>query len=82
MNELFDLPPSLSPRLAWMKEHDVKTAISPCLVAGEQPWNAWTGELEGGIFTEKCSTGETEDEAIVALALANGWRLWTEGDLK
>lgn len=73
-----------SPRLAWMKRHDIHTYESPCDCGGE-PWSAWTGELQdamahGGDNPQAggYATGATEEDAICALANARGFRLWNE----
>jgi len=68
MSELFNLPPSESPRLAWMKRHGVYTA---------QVRDSWMAFISDGTSTLE----DTEDEAIVALATANGWLLWHEETL-
>lgn len=72
-----------SPRLAWMKRHDVHTAFSTC--CEESPWSAWVGELKvaieiGGSYpsTGGYAIGDSEDEAIAALAEARGIPLWNE----
>ncbi len=81
MNDsLFEIPEQLSPRLAWMREHGVTTRHCP----GE-----WTCEFTGtegpcwiasDDFSDPLNftSGDTEDEAIVALAKENGWPLWNE----
>jgi len=78
MSDLFEIPEQLSPRLKWMKEHDVHTDKCRYLQAGEAPWSAWQGDMMKAMSFMEISTGETEDEAIVHLAKAMGWKLWNE----
>lgn len=73
---------SESPRLRWMKAHDVHTLDSRIQ---PEPWSAWVGELTAAIAVGGdnpeiggYAVGETEDDAICALAKARGWRLWNE----
>ena len=90
MNELF-APESVakdSPRLAWMKSHHVNTKNLPDILPDEDedefgsilwPWLAWTGS--GGYLDqrrENQAQGNTEDDAITALAVKRGWKLWNE----
>ncbi len=66
---LFDLTPHASPRKRWMDRYEVHTELGAGRV-----WCAWS----------TCShdrtkfKGETEDDAIGALAQARGWKLWNE----
>lgn len=75
MNELFsDLPEVLSPRLLWIREHGV--SVGPNIFT---PTHSDDFRLAYSIVAKcpaKFGYGNTEDEAIVALALANGWKLW------
>lgn len=71
-----------SPRLAWMKKHDIHVHHTATIA---EPWSAWIGDLQesierGGFDPELggYATGNTEDEAIFALARARGIRLWNE----
>lgn len=78
MSTLFDLE-SLkqdSPRLAWMKKHDIKTH---CWTddPDELPWLCWSGELPSD--PASCASGKTEDEALACWARWNGVRFWNEG---
>lgn len=81
-DSLFDVPVQLSPRLAWLKAHGVSTWETPGI---DYPWAAAIGPIED--LARNWSKMEregnyvaahTEDEAIVALALANGWMLCNE----
>lgn len=76
-----------SPRLAWIKSHNVQTIHNSDVQLGEEcpesgetlyPWCASIGRFNGanGHF------GNSEDEAITALAIAKGIRLWNETPLK
>lgn len=78
------LQPSLSPRLAWMQRHGIKTARQNededgnewfAVICGpdEDPYDA--AMSTGG---QRIGLGETEDEALTALAKAAGIRLWNE----
>jgi len=70
MNDnLFDVPEQLSPKLQWMKAHNVTTQKheGDNIANGTQ----WEARVPNGI-------GDTEDEAIVELAKANNWKLWNE----
>lgn len=78
---LLDVPQQLSPRLAWMRDHGVTTRKLPdewsnseCPETGEwiSTWQATEEDSKGWYG------GDTEDEAIVALAKAKGLKLWNE----
>jgi len=85
MNDLlFDIPKVLSPKLTWLKAHSVGTCYRQGLDDG--PWFAHCGidpleyvdnhlEWPDAHFF---ACGETEDEAIFALALKRNWKLWNE----
>lgn len=68
-DELFSIPPSDSPRLAWMKRHGVHTQQQ-----ANGSWYAWHNGAGDG-------KGDTEDEAIYAMAINAGIRLWNEEGL-
>ena len=80
---LFDLPECPSPRLRWMKEHEITTLHSPQME--EEPWCAYVGVLSD-ILREcilmetdgRLCYGDTEQEAVERLARAQGWKLWNE----
>ena len=89
MDELFNIPVCESPRLKWLKKHDVKTQHRPGINVGDEdkfgnalwPWEAGTSHglsperIDAGTFSQG---GETEDEAIANLAKWQGWKLWNE----
>ena len=73
---------SESPRLRWLKAHDVHTFDAK---NHNDPRSLSVGELTaaiaaGGDNPEAggYAVGDTEDDAICALAKARGWRLWNE----
>jgi hypothetical protein len=74
MSELFEIPETLSPRLAWMDKHGIwtrKIEHGP----GETPdpnflWQAEAARCFAG--------GRDESEAIVNLAKTMGILLWNE----
>lgn len=66
-DELLSVPTTLSPRLSWMMRNKVVTYLD---AHPSSPWVASGGENH--------KRGVTEEEAIVALAKANGWKLWFE----
>jgi hypothetical protein len=92
MNELFptDAGAQDSPKLAWIKKHDVVTERSDALRAKEQPWCAVFRETKGDDFFSAMSSvlahwgddaigyGETEEAAIVDLAAKHDIPLWNE----
>ena len=74
-----------SPRLAWMKAHNVHSDKMRDYEEEEDPWSAWVGDLEkaiadGGDNPEAggYSVAKTEDDALAILAKARGWQLWNE----
>ena len=72
MSELFEVPKTLSPRLAWMRENGVKTWR--CAIASPQ-WMAWLPSNDHkGIphNPEACGYGDTEEQAVEDLALLCG----------
>ena len=82
MDTLFPIPEQPSPRLAWIKRHEVRTEYAKGM---PEPWSAWDGELiaciEAGGSDPKIggyATGKTEDEALSNLAIGRGWKLWNE----
>lgn len=69
MSELFDLPESLSPRLRWMREHDVQTRFESHPVTAEwQRWIAWIPQRES-----LRGWGATEEDAVRELAEIHGY---------
>ncbi len=91
MTELLNVPECLSPRLKWLNEHNVQTIACLGVSVGDEdefgndmwPWYAWTNHTmppfpsgQGpGMFNRG---GATEHEAIVNLAIWQGWKLWNE----
>jgi len=61
-----------SPRLAWLKKHDIRTKR---LAAGGIGRLQWQAHVAG---TETISFGATEDEAIAGIAALCGLKLWNE----
>lgn len=80
MSDLFNIPEYPSPRLVWMREHDVQVGRYVRDDGQGQPvWYAAIGDEESASDDEsEIAYGDTEDEAIVNLAKVNGWRLWNE----
>lgn len=86
MSELFEVPEQLSPRLAWFKNHNVKTHEWRNDPSDERTfshlgfgrWVAYVGKFpnheDEGCYAE----GATEDEALVNLARGMNWKLWNE----
>jgi hypothetical protein len=80
--ELFEVPESLSPRLKWMRNHEVRTRFAEHL---QLPWCAWTDndddwDQPGGMLNdpEACGLGTTEIEAVEDLARALGVVNWED----
>ena len=81
---LFDLPESPSPRLKWIAEKQVRTHNHP---QSEPPWSAWLPSQDYSSTWPCCydplqedmvGQGDTEDEAIIALAKKLNLKLWNE----
>lgn len=81
---LFDLPVQKSPRLLWLEAHRVTTKHWPGVSFGDEdefgnemfPWTAFVGGVDDlHIFV---GAGDTEQDAIVDLAVKKGWKLWNE----
>jgi hypothetical protein len=75
--DLLNVPVVESPRLKWLKEHDVRTRYVAWNEDDDCSWAAWVGDVE---HNDESNTmlEKTEHDAIVALALKYGWRLWNE----
>ena len=74
-----------SPRLRWMKKHGVHTEKLPDESGLERTWYAWVGDFNEAIEhggddpnAGGYALAETEDDAILLIAKANGLRLWNE----
>lgn len=74
-----------SPRLRWMKKHDVHTGKLHEESGLERPWSAWVGDFyeaieHGGADPDAggYASASTEDDAILLIAKAHGLRLWNE----
>jgi hypothetical protein len=67
-DELFQIPETLSPRLRWMREHDIRIHRD-----SEEPheFTAWT-------LPDVSGYGATEDEALADLARKLNVKLWNE----
>lgn len=87
--ELFNIEPTLSPRLRWIADNDILTHHAPhCEEApwmAVQPFDEDKGKDIGNIMAESCRLyddadalgyGMTQDEAIVNLARKLNLRLW------
>ena len=74
MSELFPISDvtAKSPRLRWLEKHWVGTGRDLAVEDNDEPYFACF--LSDGIRW----WGETEDDALVALAKANGLKLWFE----
>jgi hypothetical protein len=74
---LFDnLPVTESPRLKWLRAHNVQTRKNPRIPDDEFPWEAVDNELS--LFRESHGIGATEHDALVDLAIKRKWRMWNE----
>lgn len=88
MNELFPAEAVAmdSPRLAWMKRHDVRIHHSPTLCP-DSPFCVWLPSNDAypdlgakGVPNNpsECGYGITEGDALEELAKLNGLKLWNE----
>ena len=64
-----DLPESKSPRLLWMERHGVEAGGPD---EDDEFW-ARTGDQPS-----QYAYGQTETEAVIALGIKSGWKLWNE----
>ena len=85
---------SKSPRLLWLESHGIRTLYRDDLPAKAGRWEAFVGDYEKAVEETLLSThtdfytyeshflawGETEEDAILALAENNGWPLWQNSD--
>ena len=65
-----------SPRLAWIKRHDLHTQLCPD--PDEHPWACWAGKLSAALDAGTVGDGPTEDDAIADWARKSGALLWNE----
>ena len=84
---LFDIPESPSPRLQWLRKHQIDIIDSgielepgeECYITGKRLYRYWA--FQGGKQTKTEiaeAGGDTEDEAIVNLAKKLSIPLWNE----
>ena len=87
MSELFDIPPTLSPRLQWFERHDIRIIHNKGVTAGDEddfgnelfPYCASaTPEEVESFWDHATGYGNTQDDAIVDLAKKLGIKLWNE----
>ena len=72
-----------SPRLAWMKRHEIRTWFSESVEPEDGPWIAWLRSNAGdedGIprDLDACGYGDTEEGALGDLARRHNFHLWNE----
>lgn len=73
MSELFEIEPSLSPRLKWIREHEIMiTKITDC--AYDPPKISYRASKQVAIAAE----GEGSDDAVINLAKKLNLKLWNE----
>lgn len=87
---LFEMPVCESPRLKWLREHGVITKnnfnFKPTHSDDFRYGYSWCAYVGNGeeveiIRAEGCiGYGNTEQDAIVSLAIKRGWKLWNEDD--
>lgn len=70
---LFDVPETLSPRLAWMKKHGLTVAKSDVADSDE-----WVASDDDDDDPEGYAVGKTQDEALVKYARKFGIKLWND----
>lgn len=77
--ELFILPETLSPRLAWMRKHGI-TTMPPADNDQEQDWLAWRKSDEIGDLPpmDKVGEGGTENDALLDLAAKLNIKDWRQ----
>ncbi len=89
---LFDLPESLSPRLSWMRDRQVRTHYAPHIGKGGDPWCAWLPlndafpddpQIAGSLPNDPgaCGYGQTEEAAVEDLAAINGVVNWSNAEM-
>lgn len=84
-DELFPVEASLSPRLAWLKEHNLTTKHDPELASCPEspetgdtcyPWLC-VKEDEHGFALARIGVGMTEEDACVDYARKNDLKHWS-----
>ncbi len=84
VDELFSIPEVLSPRLAWIKKHEIRTHHHE---HSEMPWAAWLpahdySKEHSGCYHpahgDQAGFGMTEEEAVIDLAKTQRMPLWNE----
>lgn len=84
MSDLFEVPEMLSPRLAWMKKHKVKTEQTPKNMVDEEDEFGNTCAAWYAMFRVPGKTavgGDTEQDAICNFAKYHRLKLWNEENL-
>lgn len=74
--DLFPTVQGDSPRLRWMKSHDLHTERNARIA--DAPWACWSGQLKDALLSDAIGTGMTEEDAIHEWAVVTGNRLWNE----
>jgi hypothetical protein len=83
---LFPVPEVKSPRKLWLEKHAVETKRMPAHLIGTEDedgigipaWVAWVRHEDA----DTAEGGDTEQEAIRALAVRRRWKLWNEEGYK
>lgn len=76
---LLEVQPCLSPRLAWLKKHNVFTErLGNQNHLNFSEWVAYVGKMPATEDEGVWGSGDTEDAAIVSIAKCCGWKLWNE----
>ena len=80
---LFDVPEQLSPRLAWIREHEITlraTGYNGHPDDGEDDCNSepepFYATVNDAAKMSDCAGGQTKNEALAKLAQKKGWKLW------
>ena len=85
-DELFTIPPQDSPRLAWLKKHEIQPKHNKEVEPGDEdefgdriyPFSVYGSFMRGEVKYWLAGFGDTEDEALVDFARGAGIRLWNE----
>jgi hypothetical protein len=83
MNDLFPIPETLSPRLAWMRENRVRTHFNQSFADAKDPellpWCAWLPSNDDNTIPKDpdlCGYGATEIDALLDLVAVTGVKGW------